>query len=360
MRLRHFEELGPICPRCAAGQGGGARLTIAAIERRLHDDILEGALACTRDGCRQAYPVIDGIPIIVPDVARYLSDNLWHITARTDLSESLEIMLGDATGPGSAFDVARYHLGTYAFDHWGEFDPLEEPLQTAGPGSVARCLNAGLDLLAPSIAGPGLDIGCSVGRSTFELAARSSGLVLGLDLNFAMLRLARRVLTEGRVTYPRRRIGIVYDRRTFDVPVTAPERVDFWVCDAMAPPFPPRRFGLIAALNVLDCLPDPRSLLSAIGGGLQPSGGAVLATPYDWSAAVTQPQAWIGGHSPRDASRGAAEPGLRALLTQTNGLRIAGEITDFPWHVRLHDRSTMAYSTHLVAVRSESPTDSGC
>jgi SAM-dependent methyltransferase len=354
--LRHFEELRPLCPRCLASQDHGARLVIATIEQRTGDDVVSGVLRCTRDTCRQDFPIIDGIPIVVPDVAQYLADNLWHITARTDLPEMLEIILGEATGPGSAFDVARYHLGTYAFDHWGEFDPLEDRAQTPGPGSVARCLNAGIDLLGDgALTGPGLDIGCSVGRSTFELAARSRGLVLGIDLNFSMLRLARRVLTDRLVTYPRRRIGIVYDRRTFEVPVEHPEWVDFWVCDAMAPPFPPRHFGLISALNVLDCLPDPAALLAAIGAGLQPGGGAVLATPYDWSAAATQPRSWIGGQSPRDGSGGAAEPGLRALLARTNGLRIAREDVDFPWHVRLHDRSTMAYSTHLIAIRSESP-----
>lgn len=328
-------------------------ILLANIERRTGDDVLEGILHCTHDMCRQEFPIIDGIPIIVPDVARYLADNLWHITARDDLSSSIETLIGDAAGQSSAYDSTRYHISSYAYDHWGEFDP-EETAAHSPPGAVARCLRAGIDLLGDGLGGPGLDIGCSVGRSSFVLAGRVPGLVLGSDLNFSMLRLARRALLEGEMTYPRRRIGLVYDRRCFDVPNDGAERLDFWVMDAMTLPFAAGRFGMVSALNVLDCVPDPRAVLTGIGAVLGPNGAGVLATPYDWSANATQPQGWIGGHSQRGIGRGAGEPLLRGLLTPAGGtgLRLVGEVTDFPWHVRLHERSTVAYSTHLVAVRA--------
>ena len=360
MRLRHFEELAPVCPRCRSGGFGDVGLLLAIIERRAGDDIEEGILHCTRPDCLQEFPIVDGIPIIVPSVAQYIADNLWHITARDDLSETLLSLLGDAVGQNSAFDSSRYHISSYAHDHWGEFDP-EEAGALFPPGAVARCLTAGLDLLgAPVHAGPGLDIGCSVGRSSFVLASRVPGLVLGGDLNFAMLRLARRALTRAEVVYPRRRIGLVYDRRGFDVPNDGAERIDFWAMDAMALPFSAGRFGAISALNLLDCVPDPRAALAGIGAVLRPDGAAVLATPYDWSANATQPRGWIGGHSQRGLGRGAAEPLLRGLLTAGGGcgLRLVGEQTDFPWHVRLHDRSTVAYSAHVLAARAI--TTSGC
>jgi SAM-dependent methyltransferase/uncharacterized protein YbaR (Trm112 family) len=328
-------------------------LLLAIVERRTGDDVGEGILHCTHDLCRQEFPIIDGIPIIVRDVARYLSDNLWHITARDDLSTSIETLIGDAAGQSSAFDSTRYHISSYAFDHWGEFDP-EETNAGVQPGAVARCLTAGLDLFEKPLDGPALDIGCSVGRSTFVLAGRVSGPVLGVDLNFSMLRLARRVLTQGEMIYPRRRIGLVYDRRAFDVPNDNADRLDFWACDAMALPFANGRFGAFSALNVLDCVPDPRSVLIGIGAVLAPNGAGVLATPYDWSANATQPQGWIGGHSQRGIGGGAGEPLLRGLLAPAGGtgLRLTGEVSDFPWHVRLHDRSTVSYSTHVVAVRA--------
>ena len=327
---------------------------LANIERRAGDELMEGILHCTHEMCRQEFPVIDGIPIVVPDVARYLSENLWNLTARNDLSHSIETLLGDAAGQTSAYDSIRSHISSYAYDHWGEFDPEETATRTK-PGSVARCLSAGLDLLGdPVAAGPALDVGCSVGRSSFVLAGRVPGLVLGGDLNFSMLRVARKALIEGEVTYARRRIGLVYDRRGFDVPNEGAERLDFWVMDAMALPFAAGRFGAITSLNMLDCVPDPRATLAGIGAALAPDGAGVLATPYDWSVNATQPLGWIGGHSQRGMGRGAGEPLMRGLLRQGGGtgLRMVGEIEDFPWHVRLHDRSAVSYSTHVIAVRA--------
>ena len=81
------------------------------------------------------------------------------------------------------------------------------------PGAVVRCLEQGLSLLSRGVEPPAIDLGCSVGRSTFVLAGRCDGPVLGVDVNFSMLRLAARVLRSGVVRYPRRRVGIVYDRR---------------------------------------------------------------------------------------------------------------------------------------------------
>ena len=57
-----------------------------------------------------------------------------------------------------------------------------------------------------------IDLGCAAGRTSFDLSARHpSALVLGLDINLALLRLARQA-AGGHVSYPRRRIGVAYDR----------------------------------------------------------------------------------------------------------------------------------------------------
>jgi SAM-dependent methyltransferase len=223
---------------------------------------------------------------------------------------------------------------------------------------VVRCLGQGLELIGEQANGPVIDLGCSVGRTAFDLAQRSDELVLGVDVNFPMLRLARRVLEDGIVRYPRRRVGIVYDRREFSARFDRSDRVDFWACDALALPFSKDTFGLAVAINVLDCVASPHDFLQSLRHVLRPGGAAVLSTPYDWSAGVTAVEAWIGGHSQRGPDRGASEPFLRSLLTPgahpqcVDGLRITGEIADVPWHARLHDRSTVTYGVHLLAVQA--------
>ena len=43
---------------------------MANIERGTNKELLEGILHCTHEMCRQEFPVIDGIPIVVPDVGQ--------------------------------------------------------------------------------------------------------------------------------------------------------------------------------------------------------------------------------------------------------------------------------------------------
>jgi SAM-dependent methyltransferase len=211
------------------------------------------------------YPIIDGIPIFVPHIRTYVAENLVQITTRNDLSEATESLLGDAAGPGTVFDAARQHVSTYAWDHYGDLDP-DEPVTDLAPGAAVRCLEKGLGLLNREVTGPVIDLGCSVGRTTFVLAEQCQGLVLGVDINFSMLLVAQRVLQSREVRYSRRRVGIVYDRREFKVHLENADRVDFWVCDVITLPFSNGTFDLAVGLNVLDCVPSPYDFLRSLKG----------------------------------------------------------------------------------------------
>jgi len=360
LRWSHFESLRPVCPRCRLQEAREAPLRVAS--RLVEEDeiLIHGVLHCSEPTCQQEYPVVDGIPVLVPNVRAYLAENLFHLTLRSDLPEVLDSLLGDAAGPGTAFDATRQHLSTYAWDHYEDLAP-EHPTEQGMPGAVARCLEEGLALLGEPdrVPAPVLDIGCAVGRSAFDLGARSEGPVLGVDVNFSMLQVAQEVLRAGTVRYPRRRVGVVYDRRTFRVDLRGRDQVDFWACDALALPFPPGVFAFANALNVIDCVASPQGFLHAVAGALRPGAKALLSTPYDWSANVTPVEAWIGGHSQRGPDRGASEPLLRRLLdvgASADGVtrfRVLGEKERVMWQARLHERSTVEYAVHLTAVEVE-------
>jgi hypothetical protein len=180
--------------------------------------------------------------------------------------------------------------------------------------------------------------------------------VLGVDLNFAMLRIAARILHHGVVRYHRKRIGLAYDRREFSVELPGRELVDFWLCDLLAPPFAPDTFGCVVALNVLDCIASPFQFLERTAALLTPGGALALTTPYDWSAGVPV-DAWLGGHSQRGPQRGSSEPILRGLLTPGTypqslpKMQIIADIERLAWHVRLHERSIMEYQVHGIVAR---------
>ncbi len=364
MRRRHLEALRPVCPACRGPHGDEAPVEVGRVEREVEGDVLDGALVCSRARCQREFPVVDGVPLLIPNVREFVADNVQALMARDDLSATLEGMLGDCAGPGSWFDVTRQHLSSYVWDHWADLDPAEAPLAPsldAAPGGLRRVLAAGLELAPSPPPGPVIDAGCGVGRTSFDLAARGDDLVLGVDTHVSMLRLASRALREGVVRYPRRRVGLVYDRREFEVALPGAERVDFWCCDATALPFPRGSFSLAASLHVLDCISAPIEHLATLGRVLRPGGLAVLAAPYDWSPAATPLEAWLGGHSQRAGHAGASEAAVRHLLSgepaRQLGLELVGERADLPWAVRMHERGVMRYSTHLAVARAiEVPT----
>jgi SAM-dependent methyltransferase/uncharacterized protein YbaR (Trm112 family) len=357
VKLSHFNTLKPVCPLCSRDRSESFPLEIGSAFKEMKDGISEGVLVCTNAGCRCEYPVIDGIPLIVPDIRAYVSGNILPILSRDDLSGETLSLLGDCCGPGSAFDLCRYHLSSYAFDHYGDLDPMEDGKCPSPPGSVLGLLNRGLGLAPGPVPGPVADLGCAVGRTTFELAEVSGDLVLGVDLNFDMLRLGAAVLNRGEVVYPRRSIGLVYDLRRFAARFGGASRVDFWAADATALPFSDNTFEFAASLNLLDCVTSPYDHLKTLARVLRPGARAILSTPYDWSSAATPVQSWLGGHSQRSETRGASEAVLRSLLAggdhpkAVRELELLAEAEAEEWLVRLHDRGAMRYRAHLAAVR---------
>jgi SAM-dependent methyltransferase len=123
--------------------------------------------------------------------------------------------------------------------------------------------------------------------------------------------------------------------------------------DALCLPLPAASIDVVAALNLLDCVADPRLLLTAMAGLLRAAGRLLLATPFDWSVRATPVENWIGGHSQRAAHAGGAEGVLRALLEQAApGLRVVGSEQEFAWQTRLHARSSVQYLAYLLALAS--------
>jgi SAM-dependent methyltransferase/uncharacterized protein YbaR (Trm112 family) len=323
MRRAHFEALRPLCVVCRASE-----LAVSHVAREERDDLLEGILTCGNPQCQREYPVIDGIPVLVGPIRAWLAANPLQVLLRDDLSPALESLLGDVLGAGSAYDTLRQHTGMYAEDHYATHS--------------ARKL-----LAFASPRGRAIDVGCATGGVTFALAERTQAMTVGVDLNFAMLRVASRALREKRVRFARRRVGLVYDREELDV--ESNELVDFWCCDASALPFAEDAFAFGASLNLIDCAAAPREMLSELARVVE--GEVILATPYDWAPTATPVEGWLGGHSQRGPNRGASEPVLYALL-QELGLEVVRDEPHVPWRVRLHERSSVDYDVHVVVAAS--------
>jgi SAM-dependent methyltransferase/uncharacterized protein YbaR (Trm112 family) len=343
-----------VCPTCRASGRGVSGLTVGTVVSERDGDVVEGVLVCESPACQCEYPIVDGVPVITADVRGQVAHWLPVLRGRADLSPVVESLLGDCAGPGSDLMRTRYQVSSYARGHYGDLDPgAPAPRE----GSLAALVDTGLALLSRPPSGAWLDVGCSVGRATFELAARTGDLVLGVDLNLAMLAIARRVALTGRVAHPLRRVGIVYEQRDFAVDLGHRDRVDFWACDAMALPFADASLDGVVSFNVADCIASPLAHVIEIGRVLRPGAEVALTTPYDWSENVTPVEAWFGGHSQRGPAGGDSASELRRVLSDRvpssvdPRLRLSAERESVPWHVYVHARATMRYQVHAVAAR---------
>jgi SAM-dependent methyltransferase len=324
------------------------------------DVVIHGTLVCSHQSCQAITPVIDGVAMLMPDPAAFLAC-APGLLEREDLPERLQILVHEAAGPGSSHDLARQQISQSVWDHWGEWDAGDaHAMQEIRPGAIARVLHTMISAAGGLPEGPRLEIGAAAGRGTAELARGADELVLGVDLHAPILRVASKVLRTGEVEYRRRRVGLVYDMRRFDLPAElAPSlaRCDLWACDALALPFADETFGVVVALNVLDAIASPILMLREAARVLRPGGVLLMACPYDWAASATPVEGWVGGHSPWSVGAGESPAVLRDLLTpgahaqSIGGLSVVAEVEHIPWHVRLHERSHVAYTLHGVVAR---------
>ena len=334
MDRRHVEAIGLVCPACRAADRGDSPLSLGTVTRADGDDILEGALLCTHAGCQREHPIVDGIPIVVANLTGWAQHQLDAVLRRTDLSPWMTSLLGDAAGPGTVLDDERRNVSTYATAHY-----LDDSYLTVARAALA---------LAPPPRDLCLDLGCSVGRGTFELAAAGASLALGIDLSFSMLLVGERARRTGTVRFDQRAAGVVYQPR--EAPAPAARNVAFVCADVQNLPLRAGVARHALAINIVDCVPEPATQLRELARALAPAGDALIATPYDWSASVTPFGHWLGGHSQRGGSGGSPEAVMRALLPAVE-LPIVAERERVPWRLYVHARSTMEYAVHLVHAR---------
>jgi putative 4-mercaptohistidine N1-methyltranferase len=176
-----------------------------------------------------------------------------------------------------------------------------------------------------------LDIGCAVGRSSFELS-RHANEVLGIDFSRAFIDAADR-LRAGQALDGE--IPIEGTRKlafTASVPEgTVPERVSFEVGDATALRPDLGAFDLVLAANLLCRLPSPRAFLDRLPSLVNPGGQLLLATPFSWLPEYTAESEWIGGREGGPASREV----LEEILTPHFELELE---RDLPFLIREHSR----------------------
>jgi putative 4-mercaptohistidine N1-methyltranferase len=141
----------------------------------------------------------------------------------------------------------------------------------------------------------GLDLGCSVGRSAFEMA-RDCGEVIGIDFSHAFVRAAETLRGGGTVAYDRTEEGRLKTRLEARAPFEV-AGLAFQQGDAMnlAPGL--GDFDRVHAANLLCRLPEPLRLLRRFPSLVRTGGELVLATPCTWLEDFTPAGNWPEGET---------------------------------------------------------------
>lgn len=142
-----------------------------------------------------------------------------------------------------------------------------------------------------------LDLGCAVGRSSFELS-KFSDHVVGIDFSKAFIEVAERLRRGARVPYRRLEEGGLSSPLEAVMPDGArADRIRFEVGDAMDLRPDLCSFDLVHAANLICRLSEPRRLLRRLPALVAAGGELVLTTPCTWLGEFTPPENWPDGRT---------------------------------------------------------------
>jgi 5-histidylcysteine sulfoxide synthase/putative 4-mercaptohistidine N1-methyltranferase len=196
-----------------------------------------------------------------------------------------------------------------------------------------------------------LDVGCAVGRASFELA-RGYREVLGVDLSRAFIDAADRLRRDGELRYSRKDEGELGATLNAMIdPAIDRGRVSFRQADAGSLPAELVGFDAVLLANLLCRLPSPKALLGRLGGprGLvKPGGLLAIFSPYSWLEQFTPPEAWLGGYE-RDGKPVGGAAALGEFLA-AEGFDLLRE-ADMPLIIREHARKYQYIVAHALLWR---------
>jgi 5-histidylcysteine sulfoxide synthase/putative 4-mercaptohistidine N1-methyltranferase len=143
-----------------------------------------------------------------------------------------------------------------------------------------------------------LDLGCAVGRASFELA-REFDFVTGIDFSARFIRIALQLKEQGNAHFELVEEGDIVSYHEARLSETgldrAADRVEFVQGDAtnLKPQF--TAYDLVLAANLLDRLYAPKRFLETIHERLELGGILVITSPYTWLEEFTKKENWLGG-----------------------------------------------------------------
>jgi len=179
-----------------------------------------------------------------------------------------------------------------------------------------------------------LDLGCSVGRTSFELA-ESFAHVDGLDFSTRFVQIGARLQRNGKIRYERAEEGELvsfHERSLKDLDLTGNyDNIDFAQQDALNMKAHYTNYDLVIASNLIDRLREPALFLKEIASRIKSGGILLIASPYTWLEAFTPKENWLGGYK-RDGEPISTLDGIHLYLDES--FEMIGEPQKVPFVIR--------------------------
>jgi putative 4-mercaptohistidine N1-methyltranferase len=197
----------------------------------------------------------------------------------------------------------------------------------------ATCARIALEYMKDKPKRKAFDIGCAIGRSTFELA-RGFDEVIGVDFSTRFIQEAERLKQNAVLRYTMPIEGELesfheVNLSHFDLEEER-DKVSFWQADACNLKSLYKDFDLIFGGNLIDRLYDPKKFLDSLAERLNNGGMLILTSPYTWQEESTPKEKWIGGYK-RDGENVTTLQGLEEILEKAFTLV---DIKDVPFVIQ--------------------------
>lgn len=164
------------------------------------------------------------------------------------------------------------------------------------------CVNS-VELLNPYIknikTSKALDLGCSVGRASFELA-KTFDEVLGIDFSANFINVGVKLKNYDSLIYKIKKEGELFEEKSVSLKDLGLEqiknKVSFMQGDACNLKDIYSGFDLVFCSNLIDRLYYPQKFLDDIPSRINKDGLLVLLSPYTWLEDYTPKENWLGGY----------------------------------------------------------------
>jgi SAM-dependent methyltransferase/uncharacterized protein YbaR (Trm112 family) len=268
-----------LCPECIPEE----KPLDLDIDEEQDEDVIEGRLVCSN--CGRTYPIQKGIAFVLP--------------------EKSSSVLSNGTGYNS-----RGMLSAYLWSHFCDF--FDDPNAT----DAYRVWSA----YFKGANGYALDIGCAVGRLSFEMS-KTYSYVIGIDTSKPFIEKARELLIKKRLDFDLIIEGHIAERRSCDLDSQWNfDNMEFIVADALALPFPRGLFSTVSSVNVLEKVPDPLQHLVEANRVLGEKDSMFLfSDPFSWDESVMDSELWLGG-KPDGQYRGRGMSNMNRILSDGDGV----------------------------------------